>query len=97
VSTAQFFEDREVLRATASLSIRGLITYQDVNDKLNKRHPTLVYAVVSVYDNGCPEDYNEEEVGLFSTLEEANIVLGFERASDDGNDVTYRIDTKRLY
>lgn len=97
MSATQFFADREVLLTTARNAFKGLVSWSEVNDKLNQRHLDTVYVVVHTYDNGCPEDYSQQDVGMFRQHDDATYVLASKTKNDKGEDDTYHIEVRRIY
>ncbi len=97
MSATQFFADREALFATARDAFKGLVSWSEINDKLNQRHDDTVYVVVHTYDNGCPEDYSQQDVGMFRQHDDATYVLASMTKNDKGEDDTYHIEVRRIY
>ncbi len=97
MSATQFFADRAALFATAHNAFKGLVSWSDINDKLNQRHSDTVFVVVHTYDNGCPEDYSQVDVGMFRHHEDAAFVLSSMSKNDKGEDDSYHIEVRRIY
>ncbi len=96
MSAAQFFSDRDALLSTASLALQGLVSWSDINDKLSQRHLDTVFVVVCTHDNGCPEDYNQYDVGMFRAHEDASFVLT-SLIKENSEADAYHIEVRRIY
>lgn len=102
MSATQFFADREALLTTVRQRLQRLlpdrlVSWSEVNDKLNQRHLDTVYVVVHTYDNGCPEEYSQWDVGMFRQHDDATYVLASMTKNDKGEDDTYHIEVRRIY
>jgi hypothetical protein len=97
MSATQFFADRSALLATTNMALRGLVSYTEINDKLNAQHLDSLFAVWCTYDNGCPEDYNHYQVGLFRQHADAAFVLQSYMKDSKSEHESYYIDVVRVY
>lgn len=97
MSATQFFADRDALMATARDVFNGLVSYQEVDDRLTARHMDVLFVVIYTYDNGCPEDYDQSIVGHFRHHDDAAFVMQSLSKNDGGGDVSYHIERRRVY
>lgn len=96
MSAADFFADRDDLRAAYPLILKGLVSYDQINDKINQRRDTL-FAVVETFDNDCPEDYHTRQVALFKNHDDASFVLQSLMKNDGDDCTTFHIELVRVY
>jgi hypothetical protein len=100
MSAAQFFVDRAALASAAALSFKGLVDHSTVVDKLNLMHKDTLYVVTYTNDNGCPEDYQFDEVGLFRCHDDAVYVKQYmekDLKDYERETITFDIQIRRVY
>lgn len=97
MSASKFFNDRDRLQQVAKASFTGLVNYGDAVDRLNNEHEDKLYAVISIFDNGCPDEYNEQQVGLFRKQADAAFVVKSLLTNDASEYETYHIEVVRVY
>jgi hypothetical protein len=72
---------RELRDPLYRAQILGKVTPEMVQKTLEAVHAQWIYVVTEIYDNGCPDDYNSNDVGHFTSESAAQECV--ERMTDD--------------